>query len=670
MNKHNFEIDILKAKKSVEAGDWVVIGYAMTSDLDADHALITQEAIKGAKDDLLKYSTVLFNHDADRPIGRVVDADVDDVGLLVKVVLSKQEEDIWTKVKEEVINKFSIKGRAIEPKWVVDSEGEPVLKITTLELFEISLVSVPANSEAKTISWYVAKSFENVKSTNKEQDALSDTKQYDLGDTSETRPIFQLNLDSDSIVLSDENKFRKQLLKTGKWYHCRAEGGVLDITADAITKIVRNFKAKVLDKVTVPLTHTQNPAMNTGEVVELIATKEGLDAICEIKDESVAEKIKKGLIASISASIEPNYQNKETGVFVGPTLLHAALVKEPLIKGMREFVTLGDMYNERPIIQLEDENMTVEETLNSMVKALEDLSTRLEVLEKSKTEEKEADTDTKEDDTEKDTKKSEADDSKDDKKDTDEAGDKEKDDDGDTNDEGEKDTEKSEGDDEAKDEKDEADADEKKSDSAGDKDVADAEKERADKDAEELVKYETCIGKYVEAGKSLTDAHVLCKQEAQEGTSEGDTEEDSESVDKSDKTTQQKVDLADVAEGLYNKYLTAGKVLPRQKDAFVELVQTKGAIDLGDDNKVDVKGALIAFLENQPKALDFSEKGTDEPEVPEKPKGSSDKDPAEIPADAKAFYKDKLNLSDEDAETAWNEARKLHSAENEESTIF
>ena len=50
-----------------------------------------------AKDDFIEYSTVLFNHDFNRPIGRVIDAEVDDTGLLIKVILSKTEKEIWEK---------------------------------------------------------------------------------------------------------------------------------------------------------------------------------------------------------------------------------------------------------------------------------------------------------------------------------------------------------------------------------------------------------------------------------------------------------------------------------------------------------------------------------------------------------------------------------------------
>ena len=60
--RFSFELDIVKAKKNEEEqGDWIVTGYASTCDVDSDGMQITRQALEGAKDDLIKYNTVLFN---------------------------------------------------------------------------------------------------------------------------------------------------------------------------------------------------------------------------------------------------------------------------------------------------------------------------------------------------------------------------------------------------------------------------------------------------------------------------------------------------------------------------------------------------------------------------------------------------------------------------------
>ena len=55
--------------------------------------------------------------------------------------------------------------------------------------------------------------------------------------------------------------------------------------------------------------------------------------------------------------------NKTNGKFAGPVLLHTALVQEPFIKGMREFIQLSDEFGGRPILQFENKELTVEENL-------------------------------------------------------------------------------------------------------------------------------------------------------------------------------------------------------------------------------------------------------------------------------------------------------------------
>ena len=760
-----FELEVLKTSKIVRKGEHVVVGYAMTSDLDSDDTIITTEAIELAKDDLLKYSTVLFNHDTERPIGKVVSAKVDKKGLLVEVVISKEEEEIWNKIKEGIINKFSIKGRASDFDEVDGRNGEKIVKIDKIELYEVSLVSVPANAEAKTISWYVAKSLKNMSKTkekkelqkeksisddseaeidkvleamktgdtvlalkkalkkktvvgmskiiqdlldnmsasypypqkmkkaredlvsrlNRLTEKLSDddkvvvqdviktlskskygsqgyygylpgygdyykpykypvkklTKEFDFADERTDRPVFQLN-SSGEIDLKDDNTFKKQVLKKGKWYHWDAEGGVLDITAEKIAQIIKNFKDKILDNVTIPLTHSKNPAMNTGEVVDLIQTEDGLDAICEIRDEKIVEKIKKGLIKSVSASIDPNYQNKETGKFVGPALLHAALVHEPYIKGMAGFVQLSEEFKDRPVFVLEDKAITPFQNFLILKDLIEKIAQKLEIL-------------------------TEIDETKNMKKSiiTLEI---------EMPEELKTDVEKSAY---------TACVGQKLKEGMNFKDATKFCSKQVKKDLseetseetpeEETSKEDTLEEKATEEETSEKEAtekeaskkEVTKAKACEEESDEEDSESEEESEEKSEESAQkEKVELAD-AEGVFDKYLKEGKILPAQKEAIMSLLTSKGAIELGDKS-VDVRTALITFLENQPKVIDFEEKGTETPpedkKVPVKDTG--------MPSEVKEFYTKKMDLSEEAAQEAWEDAKAKKEAEREKSTIF
>lgn len=141
-----------------EEGDWIVEGYAATSDLDSQDEIITEEALKNSANDLIENSTVLFNHDIDISIGRVLESTSEQKGLKVKVLISKTVPHIWKQIQEGVLNKFSIRARVIDAvKKFVEEVGKTVRIIKQMHLLEVSLVPLPANSRAKAIGWYIEK---------------------------------------------------------------------------------------------------------------------------------------------------------------------------------------------------------------------------------------------------------------------------------------------------------------------------------------------------------------------------------------------------------------------------------------------------------------------------------------------------------------------------------
>lgn len=672
MNKITFELDIIKTMKTIKKGDRIITGYASTFDVDTDDVQITRKALENARDDLLKYTTVLFNHDPDRPIGKVIETEVDDIGLLVKIVLSKEETEIWKKVQEGIINKFSIQGRSSGLK-PVEGNGQ-ISQIEEIQLVEVSLVSVPANVAAKTISHYVAKSLQNNETLNndminlikklkeiskksddetkeeldsvvrdlekkedmltnlhviagklsdedkevlnnainylKEEKKLSDeVNEFNLEDESDKRPVFQLNTSEKYEFDEKNNKLRKQVLKIGKLYHHSAEGGILNITSEVIDNIIKNFKKKTIENVSIPLTHTDDPSKNTGEVVKLIKTENGLDAICEIKDESILEKIKKGLIKQVSVSLDSNYRVKTSNKFVGPTLLHLALVAESYMKKLNGFVPLADEYKERKLVQLEDKEpdanesiAEIKEELQAIRKALSEQADLNEKFAKSEEDEKKEETEDK--------------------------------------------IEKKE-DEEKTEEKEEEKTEEKKS------------------------KYTDCIAVEMKAGKTMEEAAKICKEKL-EKKNDSEKEENSEEStdlkpeDESEETTVPKVDLADV-EKVYEKYLSEGKIVPAQKKAFMELLNSKGSIELGEGNKVELSSSLKTFLEAQPKIVNFDEVGKENAEIK-----NDEKKEDNTPEDVKNFYTEKMGLSEEDATKAYRDAKNLSDTEreNKKSTIF
>src|SRR3990172_4414598 len=100
----------------------------------------------------------MFNHNDNEPIGRVVESDFDQKGLFLKILISQTVPDTWQKIKEGVLNKFSISAKVIKAaKQFIKELGLVANVITEILLLEASLVSVPANPKAKAIRWYVSK---------------------------------------------------------------------------------------------------------------------------------------------------------------------------------------------------------------------------------------------------------------------------------------------------------------------------------------------------------------------------------------------------------------------------------------------------------------------------------------------------------------------------------
>ncbi|MFA5395070.1 MAG: HK97 family phage prohead protease [Methanogenium sp.] len=894
MNDFTFKLDIVKALDSVKSGDRIVVGYASSFDVDTDNTQITRQALEGAKNDLLTYSTVLFNHDVDRPIGKVIETDVDDVGLLVKVVISKEEDEIWKKIEEGIINKFSIKGRAFD---LTPIEGEnQILQINKIELFEVSLVSVPANKEAYTISHWIAKTLdiekgvvplhspakadenmkwdstsavnqirkwassdksgdkekidwakyatafawfdsgdkknfgsyklphhdivdgtfkvvwkgvaaamavlngarggvdvpdsakrgiyshlarhykqfdkevpefgksleyiekdneetlnkyetnmkdlleklkiilskENVEEVKKDLDSLikdlekegdlieklqvvsgklsgedkevvdsaiemikisrnkfkvdepeeekeeipGQCNKYDLADESDTRPVFQLNKSLDSIELSDGNKFRKQVLKLGKWFHWDADGGVLNVTNDVIDNIIKNFKKSVIEHVYVPVTHTNDPTKNAGEVVELQKTSDGLDAVIEIKDETIVDKIKKGLIKCVSASLDPNYRVKTSNKFVGPTLLHTALVSEPYIKGMGGFVTLSEGFEGRNVIQLEDEQpnfFSVMKALKDSLEKIEDtvitsdvfaeefanLKKEIGITKQIEEESEKIDEEVEEEKVEESKEEVEIEKENGEVEEKKEEEAVEEDKDAETEEEIEK---------------------KKKEHKVGDECTINKKKGKYVKDGEKLVckeltkeelkelmkkDFRSCMSREMKAGKTMAEASKICKQEVKKELSEATSGEEAE--DKSDKNDQQKLDFAD-AERVYEGYLKAGKIVPAQKDAFIKLMVSGKVLELGD-NKVGVSELIKTFMESQKTSIDFEEEGVPIDDDEEKKEDKEETaDLGDVPSDAKEFF-GKMGISkDEDIAKSWKNLKDLKKEEEDEKS--
>jgi phage head maturation protease len=170
-------LDVVKAYE--EKGKWIVEGLAATTDFDLQEDVVSQEAIESSAKDLLENSTVLHNHNPNESMGKVLESRARKGALLLKILVSKTVPEIWQKIKEGVLNKFSIRGKILEAtkKWIpaLQKFARIILK---MRLVEVSLVAVPANPKAKALRWYIEKALADY-----EEDGGEIEEEYEPTDT-------------------------------------------------------------------------------------------------------------------------------------------------------------------------------------------------------------------------------------------------------------------------------------------------------------------------------------------------------------------------------------------------------------------------------------------------------------------------------------------------------
>ena len=137
-------------EKSEKNGKRRIRGYASTDALDRQGEVVSIEALRQAATHLLENPTVFYEHKHDQyPVGLCVASKIDDKGLLIDVEISQTADTLWTLIQEGILNRFSIGGRVTSAEEKVDEDKKPYNEITGIELFEVSVVGLPANPEAR-----------------------------------------------------------------------------------------------------------------------------------------------------------------------------------------------------------------------------------------------------------------------------------------------------------------------------------------------------------------------------------------------------------------------------------------------------------------------------------------------------------------------------------------
>ena len=141
-------LDIDKSKVKAAGDSLIIEGYANTVDKDRVGDVVLPEAFTKTLPGYMENPVLLFQHDWDKVIGNVTSAEVTDKGLYIRAKVSgaKDVEDTRTKILEGSLRTFSIGYNEVD---AVFDERTKTNVIKELELLEISVVTIPANAQAK-----------------------------------------------------------------------------------------------------------------------------------------------------------------------------------------------------------------------------------------------------------------------------------------------------------------------------------------------------------------------------------------------------------------------------------------------------------------------------------------------------------------------------------------
>jgi HK97 family phage prohead protease len=140
------DFTVTKQYRTKDAGaDCIIEGYANTKSKDRVGDVVLPAAFDATLPMYMTNPVMLENHDWDKPAGFIIEAKTDDNGLWVRARVSDARSDLKTMCSEGTLRTFSIGYNEVLADY---DEPTKTKIIKELELLEISIVTVPANSEA------------------------------------------------------------------------------------------------------------------------------------------------------------------------------------------------------------------------------------------------------------------------------------------------------------------------------------------------------------------------------------------------------------------------------------------------------------------------------------------------------------------------------------------
>ena len=138
-----FKFNVVAVKDA--SGECIIEGYANTSSKDRVGDVVLPEAFAKCLPVYQKNPVILLNHDWNDVIGRSIHQEITDKGLFIRARISDTRQDVKTLIREGCYSTFSIGYNELDADY---EESTKTKYIKELELLEVSVVSVPANTEA------------------------------------------------------------------------------------------------------------------------------------------------------------------------------------------------------------------------------------------------------------------------------------------------------------------------------------------------------------------------------------------------------------------------------------------------------------------------------------------------------------------------------------------
>jgi len=122
-------------------------GYANKNIIDRGNQRIEPAAFAAAMPKFMNNPMLFFNHDWTVPIGRVDDFAVTSEGLVVEATIGTgfaESDKVWSMIEQDLLRSFSVGLRPFN----IEEEEDGSETITELELFEVSVVTIPMNADS------------------------------------------------------------------------------------------------------------------------------------------------------------------------------------------------------------------------------------------------------------------------------------------------------------------------------------------------------------------------------------------------------------------------------------------------------------------------------------------------------------------------------------------